>query len=61
MEGEKTKEILKYSWRCVKCNNHFANIENINGQIIVEKKCSKCKSINKLMLLNNEIRIKYDT
>lgn len=46
-----------YRWRCAKCNNHFANIENVQGQIIIEKKCTKCKSINKLILLNKEIRI----
>lgn len=50
--------VNNYCWRCARCNNHFANIENMNGQILIEKKCAKCKSINKLMLNNNEIRIK---
>jgi phage FluMu protein Com len=46
-----------YIWRCVKCNNHFANIDNADGLIKQEKKCPKCKSINTLKFEKKEILI----
>ena len=49
---------LKFIWRCVNCSNHFANVEKMNSQLKLEKKCSKCKSINILTLSGKEIFIK---
>jgi len=47
----------KYIWRCAKCSNHFANIQEAEGLIKIEKKCPKCKSLNILTLSNKEIII----
>lgn len=48
----------KYIWRCAKCSNHFSNILKIEGSIIQEKKCPKCKSINVINFDNKDVNIK---
>ncbi len=46
-----------FIWRCAKCTNHFASINQMNGVIKQEKKCPKCKSLNFLTLTEKEIFI----
>ena len=45
----------KHMWRCIKCGNHFANIQNSEGLVKMEKKCPKCKSLNSLTLTDKEV------
>lgn len=50
-------DVYKYIWRCAKCYCHFANINQINGVLKLEKKCPKCKALNELTLSGQEIHI----
>ena len=47
----------KYLWRCAKCSNHLASMIMMEGNVRIEKKCTKCKSLNILNLANKEISI----
>lgn len=49
--------LYKYIWRCQKCSYHFANFPRMEGLIIIEKKCPKCKSLNILTIKDKEIFI----
>jgi len=46
-----------FVWRCAKCTNHFASINQVKGVLKQEKKCPKCKSLNILTLSDKEIII----
>lgn len=46
-----------YIWRCAKCFNHLATITKMDGVIQIEKKCSKCKSVNVVTYVNDEVRV----
>lgn len=48
----------QYIWRCVRCSNHLCSIIKMDGLVKMEKKCPKCKAINVVTFVNEEISIK---
>lgn len=52
---------IKLIWRCANCSNHLADIIKARGVLQINKKCSKCKSINLLSILNGEVSIRCNS